>query len=107
MSKVGFIGLGIMGKPMAGQLIKGGLQVYLFSRSGVPAALVDAGGTACASAREVGQQADIIITMVPDTPHVQAVQLPLSQHINASAVPGRDCRNESRTGHPVPARCGH
>jgi 2-hydroxy-3-oxopropionate reductase len=73
MSKVGFIGLGIMGKPMAGHLIEGGHQVYLFSRSGVPAELVDAGGTACASAREVGLQADIIITMVPDTPHVAAV----------------------------------
>jgi 2-hydroxy-3-oxopropionate reductase len=73
MSKVGFIGLGIMGKPMAGHLIEGGHQVYLFSRSGVPAELVDVGGTACASAREVALQADIIITMVPDTPHVATV----------------------------------
>jgi 2-hydroxy-3-oxopropionate reductase len=70
MSKVGFIGLGIMGAPMAGHLIKAGHEVFLYSLPSVPAALVEAGGTACASGKEVAQQADIIITMVPDTPHV-------------------------------------
>jgi 2-hydroxy-3-oxopropionate reductase len=73
MSKVGFIGLGIMGTPMAGHLVKAGHEVFLHSRSGVPAALLEAGGKACKSAREVARQADIIITMVPDTPHVAAV----------------------------------
>ena len=73
MSKVGFIGLGIMGNPMACQLIKGGHEVYLYSRSGVPATLVEAGGTACASSRDVAERADVIITMVPDTPHVASV----------------------------------
>jgi 2-hydroxy-3-oxopropionate reductase len=73
MSKVGFIGLGIMGRPMAGHLIKAGHEVFLHSRSGVPDELVQAGGKACASGREVAGQADIIITMVPDTPHVAAV----------------------------------
>jgi 2-hydroxy-3-oxopropionate reductase len=73
MSKVGFIGLGIMGSPMAGHLIKAGHEVFLFSRSQVPAALVEAGGKACASGKEVAQNADIIITMVPDTPHVASV----------------------------------
>jgi len=73
MSKIGFIGLGIMGTPMAGHLIKAGHEVFLYSRSSVPAALVDAGGKACASGKEVAQQADIIITMVPDTPHVADV----------------------------------
>jgi len=73
MSKVGFIGLGIMGSPMAGHLIKAGHEVFLFSRSQVPAALVEAGGKACASGKEVAQSADIIITMVPDTPHVASV----------------------------------
>jgi 2-hydroxy-3-oxopropionate reductase len=72
MSKVGFVGLGIMGAPMAGQLVKGGHEVFLFSRSGVPQALVDAGGKACASGREVAERADVVITMVPDTPHVEA-----------------------------------
>jgi 2-hydroxy-3-oxopropionate reductase len=70
MSKVGFIGLGIMGAPMAGHLIKAGHEVFLYSLPSVPGALVEAGGTACASGKEVAQRADIIITMVPDTPHV-------------------------------------
>ena len=69
---VGFIGLGIMGKPMALNLIKGGHQLSLYSRSGVPAELTAAGGTACHSGKEVAQRADVIITMVPDTPHVEA-----------------------------------
>ena len=73
MSKVGFIGLGIMGKPMALNLIKGGHTLYLNSRSGVPAELTAAGGTACASAKEVAQQSDIVITMLPDTPDVEKV----------------------------------
>ncbi|CAH1651205.1 tartronate semialdehyde reductase 2 [Hyphomicrobiales bacterium] len=71
--KIGFIGLGIMGAPMAGQLVKGGHEVHLFSRSGVPQELTAAGGHGCASASEVAQKADIVITMVPDTPHVEAV----------------------------------
>ncbi len=72
MSKVGFIGLGIMGTPMAGRLIAAGHELSLFSLPSVPPSLVDAGGIACASGREVAQRADIIITMVPDTPHVAA-----------------------------------
>ena len=73
MSNVGFVGLGVMGKPMALNLIKGGHTLFLTSRSGVPKELTDAGGKACASAKEVAQQADIIITMVPDTPDVDKV----------------------------------
>ena len=73
MSTIGFIGLGIMGKPMAGHLIKAGHTVHLHSRSGVPQELTAAGGKACASAKEVAQKADIIITMVPDTPDVAKV----------------------------------
>src|SRR5438309_10637790 len=70
--KVGFIGLGIMGSPMAANLIKGGHQLFLFSIPSIPQSLVDAGGSACANGKEAAQKADIIITMVPDTPHVQA-----------------------------------
>ena len=73
MANVGFIGLGIMGSPMAGHLIKGGHRVFLHSHGGVQQALTDAGGIACANGKEVAQKADIIITMVPDTPHVQDV----------------------------------
>jgi 2-hydroxy-3-oxopropionate reductase len=70
MSKIGFIGLGIMGTPMAGHLIKAGHEVFLYTHGSVPATLVEAGGKACGSSKEVAQNADIIITMVPDTPHV-------------------------------------
>src|SRR5436305_1747959 len=70
--KVGFIGLGIMGTPMAVNLINAGHQLFLFSIPSIPQMLVDAGGVACTSGKEVAQKADIVITMVPDTPHVEA-----------------------------------
>jgi 2-hydroxy-3-oxopropionate reductase len=70
---VGFIGLGIMGKPMVANLIKGGHALFLSSRSGVPPDLVSSGAKACTSGREVAQKADVIITMVPDTPDVEKV----------------------------------
>lgn len=73
MSSVGFVGLGIMGKPMAANLMKGGHTLYLYSRSGVAPELTSAGGVACASAKNVAQKADVIITMVPDTPDVELV----------------------------------
>ena len=73
MSNIGFIGLGIMGKPMAANLIKGGHTLFLNSRSGVPQELTAAGGTACDSAKTVAQKSDIIILMVPDTPDVEKV----------------------------------
>ena len=73
MANVGFIGLGIMGTPMAGHLIKGGHRVFLHSRRGVPPALTDGGGIACANSADVAQKADIVITMVPDTPQVEDV----------------------------------
>ncbi len=71
--KIGFIGLGIMGEPMAGHLLKAGHQLFLCSLPSVPVPLVDAGGAVCASGRGVAEQADIIITMVPDTPQVEEV----------------------------------
>jgi 2-hydroxy-3-oxopropionate reductase len=70
---VGFIGLGIMGKPMVANLIKGGHTLFLSSRSGVPQELSAAGGKSCASAKEVAQKSEIVITMVPDTPDVEKV----------------------------------
>jgi len=73
MANVGFIGLGIMGSPMAGHLIKGGHRVFLHSRGGVAQALTDAGGIACANGKDLARNADVIITMVPDTPHVEDV----------------------------------
>ena len=73
MSKLGFIGLGIMGKPMASHLIAGGHEVFLHSRSGVPAALSASGGIACKSSIDVARAADIVFLMLPDTPDVDAV----------------------------------
>jgi 2-hydroxy-3-oxopropionate reductase len=72
MSKVGFIGLGIMGTPMAGQLVRGGHELYVYDVKPAPKDLVEKGAKTCASGKEVAQKADIIIIMVPDTPHVQA-----------------------------------
>ncbi|MBY0475891.1 MAG: 2-hydroxy-3-oxopropionate reductase [Nitrosomonas sp.] len=73
MANIGFIGLGIMGKPMAGQLIKGGHSLFLHSRSGVTADLIALGGREFLSPKEVARHADIIITMLPDTPDVEKV----------------------------------
>ena len=73
MHQLGFIGLGIMGAPMAQHLLAAGHQVFLHSRSGVPATLLDAGGSACSNAQQVAQQADIIFMMLPDTPDVARV----------------------------------
>lgn len=73
MSKLGFIGLGIMGSPMAGHLIAAGHEVYLHTRGEVPSALVEAGGRACGSGSEVASQAEVVFIMVPDTPHVESV----------------------------------
>ncbi|WP_415259003.1 2-hydroxy-3-oxopropionate reductase [Thauera phenylacetica] len=73
MANIGFIGLGIMGTPMAGNLIKGGHTVFTHTRGEIPAVLLEAGARPCASGAEVAHQADIVITMVPDTPHVEDV----------------------------------
>ena len=73
MSQLGFIGLGIMGTPMATHLIKAGHTLFVHTRSKVPVDLLSAGATACASAAEVAQHADIIFMMLPDTPDVEKV----------------------------------
>jgi 2-hydroxy-3-oxopropionate reductase len=72
MSKVGFIGVGIMGKPMAGHLLKGGHTLAVYDLSPIPAELTAAGAVVCKSGKEVAEKSDVIITMVPDTPHVAA-----------------------------------
>jgi len=71
--KLGFIGLGIMGTPMAGHLRAAGHELFVTTRSKVPAALLEAGAVACANAADVARQADVIFTMVPDTPDVEKV----------------------------------
>jgi 2-hydroxy-3-oxopropionate reductase len=76
MMKVGFIGLGIMGKPMSRNLIKAGYQVVVYDI--VPesvAAMAAAGASAGKSAKDVAARSDITITMVPDGPEVEAAVL--------------------------------
>ena len=72
MSNIGFIGLGIMGRPMAGHLIAGDHKLFVHDIGPVAETLLEAGALPCSSGREVARLADIIITMVPDTPHVEA-----------------------------------
>ena len=71
--KLGFIGLGIMGAPMAGHLRAAGHELFVHTRSKVPAALEEAGAVRCANATEVAQRADIVFLMLPDTPDVEKV----------------------------------
>jgi 2-hydroxy-3-oxopropionate reductase len=71
--KLGFIGLGIMGAPMAGHLRAAGHELFVATRSQVPAVLIEAGAVACANAADVTRQADIVFLMLPDTPDVEAV----------------------------------
>lgn len=74
MEVIGFIGLGIMGKPMALNLMKAGHRLVVNSRSRKPVdEVVAAGATAASTPAEVAKSASIIITMVPDTPDVELV----------------------------------
>ncbi|NMM94442.1 2-hydroxy-3-oxopropionate reductase [Bifidobacterium oedipodis] len=71
--KVGFVGLGIMGKPMALNVIKAGYEVTAFDFNAAPLeAIVAAGGKAAANGREVAENSDVVITMLPNSPHVES-----------------------------------
>jgi 2-hydroxy-3-oxopropionate reductase len=73
-SSVGFIGLGVMGRPMAKHVLAGGYPLIVHSRSPRPVEeLVAAGATAAASPADLARQCDIVITMLPDTPDVELV----------------------------------
>ena len=71
--KLGFIGLGIMGAPMALHLVSSGHQVFINTRSKVQADLANSKAIQCKTPKEVAENADIIFTMVPDTPDVEKV----------------------------------
>jgi len=73
MANIGFIGLGIMGAPMAGHLIADGHTLFTNTVGPTPSALVEAGARVCLNGAEVASQADIIFIMVPDTPQVDEV----------------------------------
>ncbi|MCU0548463.1 MAG: 2-hydroxy-3-oxopropionate reductase [Leptolyngbya sp. Prado105] len=74
MERLGFIGLGIMGKPMVRNLLKAGYSVTVFNRSQSSIAeLAQDGATPATSAQQVAEQSDIVITCLPDSPDVEAV----------------------------------
>ena len=76
MARIGFIGLGVMGRPMAEHLVRAGHEVTVHNRSQGPVrALAEAGAKAATSAAEAAGGAEVVITMVPDTPDVEAVVL--------------------------------
>ncbi|OWQ90676.1 2-hydroxy-3-oxopropionate reductase [Roseateles aquatilis] len=70
--KLGFIGLGVMGAPMAGHLLAAGHDLFVYTRGKVPAPLAQTRATQCLDARGVAQRADLIFLMVPDTQDVEA-----------------------------------
>lgn len=75
-AQIGFVGLGIMGRPMAENLIKAGYSLSVHARRpDMMQPLVNMGASACANAQAVARQSDIIITMVSDTPDVEQVIL--------------------------------
>jgi len=74
MAKLGFIGLGIMGKPMAGHLLAAGHAVHIYDVNLEPVKeLASKKAVVCSHSKEVAQKSDIIFIMVPDTPDVEAV----------------------------------
>jgi 2-hydroxy-3-oxopropionate reductase len=88
MSTIAFIGLGIMGGPMAEHLVKAGHTVIGFNRSPGPVErLVAAGGRGASSVAEAVREADVTITMVPDSPDVEGLALS-DGGIYANARPG-------------------
>ena len=72
--KVGFIGLGIMGKPMSKNLIKAGYELVVYDRNTASVdEVVASGAVSGASAADVAKQCDVVITMLPNSPHVKSV----------------------------------
>jgi len=76
LEKIGFIGLGIMGKPMVRNLLRAGYSPVVYNRSQKPIdELAGEGARAASSAKEVAEKSDVVIMMLPDTPDVEAVAL--------------------------------
>lgn len=71
--KIGFIGIGIMGAPMAGRLLNAGHELFVNDISPIPQALLDKGATVVVSAREAAEMGEVVIVIVPDTPNVEVV----------------------------------
>ena len=97
--RIGFVGLGLMGDPMARNLIKAGFPVTVYNRTGAKADALanDTGATVAASPREAAQNDDVVITMVSDVPDVLHVYLEADGILEA-ARPGLVCVDMSTVG---------
>ena len=88
--KVGFIGLGIMGKPMAKNLLKAGHELFVCGRNAATAEeMKAAGATICASSQDTVKDVDVVITMLPNSPQVKSVMLEddrLGEHMPRTAT---------------------
>jgi 2-hydroxy-3-oxopropionate reductase len=71
--QIGFVGLGIMGHPMALNLLKGGHRLFVYGRRRLPEEIRTAGATVCDSLKEIAEHSESVILMVPDTPDVKSV----------------------------------
>jgi len=71
--KIGFVGLGIMGHPMALNLIKGGHELYVYGKRRLPSDVRDGSAKICDTLKEIAERSEIVIVMVPDTPDVKSV----------------------------------
>src|SRR5882672_2168507 len=85
--KIGFVGLGIMGRPMAANLIKGGHELFVYGKRTVPPEIRE-GARVCDTLKSVAELAEVIIIMVPDTPDVQDV-LFSADGVAAGLKPGK------------------
>ncbi|MCY7317684.1 MAG: 2-hydroxy-3-oxopropionate reductase, partial [Ramlibacter sp.] len=94
--KIGFIGLGIMGTPMFGHLLKAGHQLFVQTRSKIPPSVANSNATQCTSARGVAERADIVFIMVPDTPDVEAVLFGADGVAAGLTVSARDAQASAR-----------
>lgn len=104
MSKIAFIGLGIMGRPMASHLQAGGHQLFLVKhRSPLPAELLESGAVQCGSCREAASRAEVVITMVPDTPDVEQVLFG-DEGVGAGLTPGKLVIDMSSIS-PIETKC--
>ncbi len=88
--KIGFLGLGIMGKPMARNILAGGFpDLYVWNRSPGPAEALAEAGAVAATKEQIGRECDVILTMLPDSPQVKAVMLGpdgIAQYMHAGQV---------------------
>lgn len=73
MKNIGFIGLGIMGKPMVLNLLKAGFSVYVLEKSAAANEVKSSGAKLCASPKLLAESVETIMTMLPDSPEVEAV----------------------------------